>query len=291
MHGLISFILLLLLAVSTCFAYINSRAAVAVDAATGKILYSKNPNRRFPPASTAKLMTAIVVLENEKLSKIVTISKNASHVEPSRAGFREGDKLTVEDLLYAALLKSANDAAVALAETVAGAEKRFVQFMNEKAILVGARDTKFINSTGLPGPGQHTTALDLAKIMSYALRYPKIREIIATPETQIATKEGKTFFLRTTDKLLRSDEKVIGGKTGYTRSAKHCFVCAVKDRTKTIIVALLGSPTRKNLWLEAKKLIARASSWRYRINLSGERPSLKLNAIRIKHLRRKRPCH
>jgi len=290
-HGLLSSTLILLLAASSCFAYLNARAAVAVDAATGKILYSQNPDRRLPAASTTKLMTAILVLENEKLSKVVTISKNASQVEASKAGFREGDKLTVEDLLYAALIKSANDAAVALAEAVAGSEKRFVHLMNEKAIFLGARDTRFINSTGLPGSGQHTTALDLAKIMSYALRYPRLQEIIATPETEVVTEEGKAFFLRTTDKLLRSHEKVIGGKTGFTRSAKHCFVGAAKDGTKTIIVAILGSPTRNHLWLETKKLIAGAFFSLYRgveTNLSKQRPSLTLKAVRIKHVRRRR---
>lgn len=287
--GLLFFTLIPPLAVISCFAYPYSRAAVSIDAATGKILFSKNPNRLLPPASTTKLMTTIVALEKVKISKIVTVSKNASHIDPSRAGFREGDKLTVEDLLYAALIKSANDAAIALAETIAGSEKRFVQLMNEKAIFIGARHTRFINSTGLPGPGQHTTALDLSKIMSYGLRYPKLREIMATPETQIATEEGKTFFLRNTNKLLRADEKVIGGKTGYTRSAKHCLVCVAKDRTKTIIVALLGSPTRKNLWLEAKKLIARALSSKYRKNLSKQRPSLTLKAIRFKHLGKRGP--
>jgi D-alanyl-D-alanine carboxypeptidase (penicillin-binding protein 5/6) len=254
---LISFILISFLADSTCLAYmVNSRAAVAIDAATGEILFSKNPNRRLPPASTTKLMTAIVTLENEDLSRVVTISKNASHVGSSRAGLREGDKLTIEDLLYAALIKSANEAAVALAEAIAGSEQQFVHLMNEKVISIGAGDTKFINSTGLPGPGQHTTALDLSKILSYAMSNTKLKEIIATRERKIVTEAGKKFLLRSTDKLLWSDERVIGGKTGYTCSAKHCFVCAAQDGTKTIIVALLGSSTRRKLWIETEKLIA-----------------------------------
>ena len=257
----ITSIIIFLLLTSDCFAMVvSSQAAVAIDASTGEILFSKSPNRHLPPASTTKLMTAIVVIENGDLSKVTTISYNASHVEPSKAGFKEGDKVTIEGLLYAALVGSANDAAVALAEAVAGSEPRFVQLMNEKAISIGASDTRFINSNGLPGAGQHTTVLDLSKIMNYGMRYPKLREIIATPRAHIVTEQGKTFFLRNTDKLLWLDERVIGGKTGYTRNAKHCFVCVVKNEEKTIIITLLGSPSRKKLWLETEKLIEKVFS-------------------------------
>jgi D-alanyl-D-alanine carboxypeptidase (penicillin-binding protein 5/6) len=228
-----------------------------VDASTGQILFTKNSNRLLPPASTAKLMTAIVALENESLTSVVTVSKNATRVKPSKAGFKEGDKVTVEGLLYAALLESANDAAVAIAEAVAGTEDHFVHLMNQKTLSIGATNTKFINSTGLPGPGQHITALDLSSIMRYAMRYPKLREIIGTSEAQVSTEEGKAMLLRSTDKLLWSDRQVIGGKTGYTNSAKHCFVCAAEREKKVIIVSVLGSPSRRTLWAETKKLITK----------------------------------
>ena len=257
--GLFFFLLIPLLSVSDGLAAKgHSRAVVAIDAATGVILFSQNANHRLPPASTTKLITAIVALENEPLSKVVTISRNAAQVGPSKVGFKEGDRITVEGLLYAALMESANDAAVALAEGVAGSEKQFVQLMNKKAMAIGATNTRFVNPHGLPGAGQHTTALDLSKIMNCAMSYPKLREIVGTPETQIATEGGKTFFLRSTDKLLWSNGKVIGGKTGYTRKARHCFVGAARNETKTVIVALLGSPSRKSLWAEAEKLITRA---------------------------------
>ena len=252
------FPLVFLLISSNCFAeIINSRAAITMDASTGEILFSKNPNRRLPPASTTKLMTAIVVMENANLSDVVTMSKNASHAAPSKAGFKAGDRISIEGLLYAALLESANDAAVALAEAVAGSEKRFVSLMNRKALAIGSSNTKFINANGLPGPGQYTTALDLSKILNYAMKFSKLREIIGTPETQISTESGKIFYLRSTDKLLWSDEKVIGGKTGYTFKAGHCFVCAAQSDSKTILVAVLGSPSRKNLWADTEKLISR----------------------------------
>lgn len=259
--ALILFIMIFLFPVSNGFAMaVSSRAAVAIDASTGKILFSKSPNRQLPPASTTKLMTAIIAIENEDISKVTTISKTASHVGPFKAGFKEGDKITIEGLLYAALVGSANDAAVALAEAVAGSESRFVQLMNEKALSIGANDTRFINSNGLPGAGQHITALDLSKIMNYGMRYPKLREIIATPKTHIVTEQGRVFSLRNTDKLLWLDKRVIGGKTGYTHSAKHCFVGVAQNREKTIIVTLLGSTSRKNLWRETEKLIEKVFS-------------------------------
>jgi len=233
---------------------IRSQAAVVMDASTGQVLFAKNSDYPLPPASTTKLMTAIIVMEKANLSEIVTVSQKAAQAHPFKAGFKKGDKLTIEGLLFAALLKSANDAAVALAEAVAGSEEGFVSFMNEKAALIGAVNTRFINATGLPGDGQHITALDLSKIMKYAMGYSKLREILATPSAEVSTEKGKAIFLKNTDKLLWSDEQIIGGKTGYTNSAKHCFVFAAERDRKTIIVSLLGSPTRRNLWKEAKKL-------------------------------------
>jgi D-alanyl-D-alanine carboxypeptidase (penicillin-binding protein 5/6) len=246
----------LLFLISNSFAKtIDYRAAVVMDGSTGKVLYAKNPNRQLPPASTTKLMTAIIAIESKNILDIVEISKNASHVSPTKAGFKEGDKVTIEGLLYAALLRSANDAAVALAEGAAGSEERFVQLMNNRAIAIGATNTRFINATGLPGPGQHTTASDLSKIMLYALKYPKLKEIIGTSIMRVSTEEGKTFFIKNTDKLLWSDEEIIGGKTGFTYSAGHCFVCAAEHNTKIIILSILGSPSRKTLWKETENLL------------------------------------
>ncbi len=231
-----------------------SQAAVVMDASTGEILYGRNPSHLLPPASTAKLMTAIVVMEKANLSDIVTISQKASQAHPVKAGFRKGDKVTIEGLLYAALVKSANDAAVALAEAAAGTEECFVSLMNQKAASIGAVNTKFINATGLPGPGQYITAVDLSVLLKAAMSHPRLREILATPAAEVSTEKGKAIFLRNTDKLLWSDDEIIAGKTGYTYTAKHCLVFAAERNRKTIIVSLLGSPSRKNLWKEAKEL-------------------------------------
>jgi D-alanyl-D-alanine carboxypeptidase len=241
---------------ATSFSYeFHSRATVAMEASSGRILYAKNPNLRLPPASTTKLMTAIIVIEEANPSDVVRISKNASLVSPLKAGFKEGDEVTIETLLYAALLKSANDAAVALAEAVAGSEERFVYLMNRKTEAIGLKDTKFINPHGLPGPDQHTTAFDLSIMMRYALRYPKLKEIIGTRVAEVSTARGNDLFLKNTNKLLWSDEDLIGGKTGYTRQARHCFVCAAEREKDTVIVTLLGSPSRITLWKETETLI------------------------------------
>lgn len=235
---------------------IKSRAAVVMDAVTGRVLYAKNPDLNLLPASTTKLMTALVVVEKAKLSDVTTISKKAANTPPTKVGFKEGDKVTIETLLYAALVKSANDAAVALAEAVAGSEEEFVTLMNRKALAIGAEDTKFINANGLPGDGQHITAYDLSKIMRQAIKYPILKEILGTRITEVATETGKSKFIRNTNRLLWSDEELLGGKTGYTRQARHCFVCAGERDHETIIVALLGAPSRDLLWKESEELMA-----------------------------------
>ena len=234
---------------------IQSRAAVVMDAATGRVLYAKNPELRLMPASTTKLMTALVVIEKVNLTDVVTVSQRAANTPPTRAGLKAGDKITIETLLYAALMKSANDAAVALAEAVAGSEEEFVHLMNRKAMAIGANDTHFINANGLPGRGQYTTAYDLSKIMRQAIKYPALKEILGTRITEISTEAGKSMFIKNTNKLLWSDEDLLGGKTGYTNQARHCFVCAGERDRDTLVVALLGSPRRDLLWKETEELL------------------------------------
>ena len=258
LYGLAFSLSIFAIFVSASFAeMIHSRAVVVMEPSTGRILYAKDPNRRLPPASTAKLMTAIVAIERVDLSHTVMIGENASRVHPLKLGLKKGDKVSVEELLYAALMKSANDAAVALSEAVAGSEMQFVDLMNQKAISIAGRNTKFINSTGLPGPHQFTTALDLSIIMRYALGIPKLKEIMGTTVAVFSTENGETLFLRNTAELLWYDESFIGGKTGYTWSAGHCFVGAAEREKKTIIVTLLGNPSRNSLWRETQDLIAK----------------------------------
>jgi len=234
---------------------LQSRSAVVMDAETGNVLYAKNPDLRLMPASTTKLMTALVVIERKELGDIVTISRNASEAAPTKIGLRQGEWITVEALLYSALMKSANDAAVALAEAVAGSEEQFIYLMNKKAAALGLNDTRFVNSNGLPGTGQYITAYDLAKLLREAIRHPLLREIIGTRVAEITTGDGKTVLVKNTNRLLWTDGEFLGGKTGYTREARHCFVSAGEREGRTMIVALLGTPIRDFLWQETAVLM------------------------------------
>lgn len=236
-------------------AEINSKAAVVLEASTGRILYGKNPNLKLPPASTTKLMTAMVALDRMNPADTVVISEKAANVSPIKAHFRSGERVTVETLLNAALIKSANDAAFALAEAAGGTEEKFVELMNQKVIALGMSETRFINATGLPGHGQHTTAYDLAKMLRHALRYPLIKEGISTKASRISTEDGRAIFIKNSNRLLWADESMLGGKTGYTREAKHCFVCASEQGNETVIAALLGAPSRERLWKESEELL------------------------------------
>ncbi|MBI5849035.1 MAG: D-alanyl-D-alanine carboxypeptidase [Nitrospirae bacterium] len=217
----------LLLSVSTAFGEeIKARGAVVMEAGTGRVLFAKNPELRLFPASTTKLMTALVVLDRMRPDDIVTVSARAAAAPPTKVGLRPGFTLTIKALLHAALIRSANDAAVALAEAVAGSEEGFVELMNMKAASLGLYNTRFINPNGLPGPGQYTTALELAQIMREALRHPLLQEILGTRVAEISTVDGRTKKISNTNHLLWSDQDLILGKTGYTRDARHCFVSA-----------------------------------------------------------------
>ncbi len=236
-------------------AEISSKSAVVMEASTGRILYGKNPNLKLPPASTTKLMTAMIALDRLNPADTVTISERAAGVSPVKANFKTGEKVSVETLLNAALIKSANDAAFALAEAVADSEEKFVELMNQKVIALGMSDSYFVNSTGLPGHGQYTTAYDLARMLRHALRYPLVREIINTKASRISTENGRSIFIKNSNRLLWADETILGGKTGYTREAKHCFVCASEQGNETVIAALLGAPSRGTLWKESEVLM------------------------------------
>jgi D-alanyl-D-alanine carboxypeptidase (penicillin-binding protein 5/6) len=234
---------------------INARAAVVIDGSTGRILFGKNPNTRLQPASTTKLVTAMVVLDRIDPGEMVTISKHAATTPSVTPRLRAGEQLSVRDLLNLALIRSVNSAAVALAEAVSDTEDEFVELMNNKVIALGAENTKFINASGLPGEGQHITAYDLTFIMKEALRYPVIREIINTRDNKIYTENGRGLSVRNTNHLLWNDEDVVGGKTGFTRSAGHCFVFAVQKGEGVLISSILGERVRGHIWGDSGVLL------------------------------------
>jgi serine-type D-Ala-D-Ala carboxypeptidase (penicillin-binding protein 5/6) len=257
----LGFVLLLFtshfLAVASYADDISARAAVVIDGTNGNILYAKNPNVKLFPASTTKLVTAMVVLDKMDPEAVVTISANAASTPSVSPRLRVGEKLKVRDLLNIALIRSVNSAAVALAESVSGSEESFAKLMNEKARSIGAENTRYINASGLPGDGQYITAYDLSLIMKEALRYPMIKEIINTRAQQVFTEGGRKISVTNTNHLLWSDEDMVGGKTGYTRAARHCFVCAGQKGDTVLIAAVLGESVRNELWHDASTLLTR----------------------------------
>jgi len=214
----------------------------------GTVLYAKFPDARLAPASTVKLVTAMVVIDNLYPGTKVTISKNAAKVRSIQPRLRPDEEMTVSDLLHLALMKSINGAAVALAEATAGSEQDFVALMNLKAKEIGANNTLFANASGLPKGTQYTTASDLALILKTALTYPLIREILGKKEYLIATSGGREIFLENSDDLLWQKDNIIGGKTGYTGTARHCFVCAINTEKGPLYTVVLGARSRSSLW-------------------------------------------
>ena len=234
---------------------IPAKAWVVMDE-SGTIIDSRHPNARLAPASTVKLVTAMVILDSLSPDMPVTISKHAEKVHSIRPRLLEGEEMTVNDLLRLALMQSVNSAAVALAEAAAGSEGDFVVMMNNKATEIGATNTLFANASGLPNGRQYTTASDLVLILKAALTYPLIREILSEKIAVVTTGDGRDMFIENTNNLLWQDENMIGGKTGYTGTARHCFVCAVNTDNGMLFAAVLGARSRRSLWTSIEKLSA-----------------------------------
>jgi len=226
---------------------IPAKAAVIMDA-SGTVLYSKYPDARLAPASTVKLITAMVVIDRLNPETKVLISRNAGKVRSIQPRLHADEEYTVADLLHLALMKSINAAAVALAEATSGSEKDFVSLMNEKAKEIGVRNTLFANASGLPKGVQYTTASDLALIMRTALTYPLIKEILGKKMAFIRTTQGRELFVETSNDLLWRTDSMIGGKTGYTGNARHCFVCSINTDNGPLFFAVLGARSRSSLW-------------------------------------------
>jgi len=223
-------------------------SAIVQDYNSGEIFWEKNPDALLYPASTTKIMTAIVAIENIKdLNQKIKISKNASGSNHSTISFKKGDEITLIDLLKAALIESTNNAAVALAEYVSGDVNDFVSLMNAKAKEIGASNTKFENTNGLDSnsPSHKTTARDLAKITSYCLKNDLFREIVSTKKATIHIND-KEIELNNTNTLLDYDY-VKGVKTGYTENAGYCLITySKKNNIELITVILNSSPYGRN---------------------------------------------
>ena len=242
---------------------LNARAAVLMDADSGRILYGKNETMVFPMASTTKIMTLIVALEHNEPDQIVMASAGASAMPEVRLGVHEGERYRMEDLYYAMMLESFNDAAMMIAEGTVGSVENFAELMNEKAISLGCTQTYFITPNGLDAAdekGVHSsTAEDMAKIMRYAIDNEDFLKITQTADYSFTDCDRKrSFEVHNKNVLLTMMDGVLSGKTGYTADAGYCYVCAVKKDDRTFIVALLGSgwpPHKGYKWSDVQTLL------------------------------------
>ena len=249
---------------------INSKSAVIFDRTSGEIIWGKDENSKKKMASTTKIMTAMIVIENkENLSEIVTISNKAAGVGGSRLGLSSGNKISANDLLYGLMLKSGNDCAIALAEFTSDSVDNFVDKMNQKAEELCLTQTHFVTVNGLDEEEHYTTALELAKITDYALKNEKFREIVRTKNYTVTINGyGKTIV--NTNELLGNLNGVYGVKTGFTNGANRCLVTAVKRENMDIICIVLGADTKKDRTRDSIKIIEYAFANYSMINLENK---------------------
>lgn len=237
---------------------IQGKAAALIDSKSGEVLFGINENTPLPPASTTKIMTAILAIEKTKPSDIVIVGKNPANPEicpPSAIGLKEGERITMENLLYALLIKSANDAAVAIAEHISGSVPEFTKLMNQRAKEWGATNTNFVNPNGLPDPNHYSTARDLALIAKHVMENSYIREIVKTKNKTIPREDDTAIkWLPNHNKLLWQYEGANGVKTGYTREAKQCLVSSAARDDREFIAVVLGA-VGSNVWSDSKNVL------------------------------------
>lgn len=223
---------------------ISAKSAILIEAGEGKILYQKSAHIRLPMASTTKIMTAVVAIEEyHDLKKEVKIDKRAVGIEGSSIYLYENEIMTMEDLLYALLLSSANDAAVAIAYEVGGSIEEFAEKMNSKAEAIGLKDTHFTNPSGLHDEKHYTTAYDLAALTAYALKNPTFKKIVSTKKKTVPMKNGEaTRLLINHNKMLSIYDGAIGVKTGYTKKSGRCLVSAAERDGLVLVAVTLNDP-------------------------------------------------
>ncbi|MCC6442287.1 MAG: D-alanyl-D-alanine carboxypeptidase [Armatimonadetes bacterium] len=233
---------------------VGSRIYVLMDARTGQVLAEKNSRLRRPPASTTKIMTAIVALENVGLDDIVTVGKSAAETPYSSMNFKPGEKIKMRDLLYGMLLRSANDSCVAVAEHISGSVEKFVEMMNRRALELGCRDTRFVNPNGLHAPGHYTSAYDLALIARHAALIPEFNEFVRTQKKKIERSLNRQDIVVRNKcvRFLKHYKGADGIKTGYTRQAGHCFVGSATRGDWRLISVILKSP---NIGVDTENLL------------------------------------
>ena len=229
---------------------VKAQSAIVIDCETGRVLYEKNAYQKRPMASTTKIMTAIIALENGNLNDTVEISKRAASIGGSVIKLKQNDTYKLEELLYGLLMKSGNDAAIAIAEHIGGDVTHFVELMNKKAQNLNAKDTHFVNPHGLDKDAHYTTAYDLANIARYAMQNENFAKIVSTKTKMLSN--GKT--LNNTNELLFLYEGCNGVKTGFTNKAGRCLVTSANRQNNQYISVVLGCET-KNMRAQSSKEI------------------------------------
>lgn len=224
---------------------ISADAAILMDAKTGQVIYSKNPFKKRPPASTTKVITALLAIETGRLTDKVTISRKAAQTAGSSMYLRTGEVFTLSDLLYGALLNSGNDACVAIAEHVSGSVENFAVLMNMKALAIGALNTHFVNPNGLPNQDHYTCAYDLAQFARRALANSTFSNIVSTKDYVIALPDPKgDRRLKNTNKLLWRYLWADGIKTGTTSAAGPCLISSASKGNRQLLAVVLSSGDR-----------------------------------------------
>ncbi|MGE5397784.1 MAG: D-alanyl-D-alanine carboxypeptidase family protein [Chitinophagales bacterium] len=221
----------------------TGKAVILIDASSGRVLFGKNVHERLPQASLTKIMTALLVIENGHLDQNVTISSNSAGTPESSIWLEVGEKLTRKQLLYALMLKSANDAAVALSYSVAGSEEKFIDLMNSRARQLGMKDSHFENPHGLHAKGHYTSAYDLALLTRKTMNSKTFRQVVSTKTYNIPW-VGNEYdrLLINHNRLLWKYKYAIGVKTGYTKEAGSCLVGAAQRGSMMLIAVTLNSP-------------------------------------------------
>ena len=227
----------------TCVSGMSAQNAIVMDAQTGRIFYEHNAHEKKSIASTTKIMTAIVVLENCKLDDIVTVSYKAATTEGSSMYLKPNEKITVENLLYGLMLNSGNDAATALAEHTSGSIEKFALLMNKKAKEIGMNNSSFANPHGLDNESHYSTAYDMALLTKYAMENDKFREIVGTKK-KIIKEHGieKYKYLTNHNKLLSKYEWCKGVKTGFTKKSGRCLASYAEKNGVKLITITLNAP-------------------------------------------------
>ena len=232
---------------------LSAKSAILMEAESGAVVCEKNAHTRLPMASTTKIMTALVALELAAPDAVITVDGCAVGTEGSSIYLCEGEKLTLEELLYALMLESANDAAVAIAVGISGSEEAFVDAMNEKATSLGLSDTHFANPHGLDAEAHYTTAYELARIAQAALQIPLLKAIVSTRKIAIPHQDTDGVRLLVNhNKMLRLYDGCIGMKTGYTQKSGRCLVSAAERDGVTLIAVTIDSPDD---WNDHTKLL------------------------------------